>query len=101
MNKILVTLGMALSLSLGALASTPAAMAAPLAPSSIAQSADAGTQTVGRRHRHGRRHGRGYGRHRYGHGHGHYGRRCFREKVKIWSPYYGHYIWETRRICRR
>lgn len=52
-------------------------------------------------------HGHGYKKH---HGHGHYGhgyhkkrvfygRNCFVKKIKVWSDYYGHFVWKSRKVC--
>ncbi|MEM0907712.1 MAG: hypothetical protein AAGJ94_10140 [Pseudomonadota bacterium] len=96
MKSILIGAATALMLGTGAVAT---AQAAPLAPTvAMTQGlAETGAANPGviKAHRNGRRHRHG-GRHWY-----RPRPRCRIRDVRVWSQFYGTFIWVPRRICRR
>ncbi|XWN31796.1 MAG: hypothetical protein ROR55_01370 [Devosia sp.] len=95
-----IALGTAFAIGLGALAPTGAAQAAPLAPAAVAhvEIDNAGVEKV---HRRGRRHKHHFHGFNVYVGPGYYGRRCFKKRVRVWSPKLHAYVIKRRKVCRR
>lgn len=103
-RKTFVVAATAVAIGLGSFAATqPASAATALGvASNLPSTVDSPVTEVkhGKRHAH-RRHHRRHRRH--GHGHFYVGPvfapSCIVQRVKRWSPRYGHYVWVKERVC--
>ena len=41
----------------------------------------------------------GHGWHGHSHGYNYHVKHCFWKKKKVWSHYYGYYVWKKFRVC--